>query len=164
MPQTYTQKYTVVCFFNVQPVGLNFPASDWPLHVTILDTFKTEWHLDTLTSELAKSASGIAPIDVTPTEQTMLGPDRDVPVKLLRLDQSILSLHNKLLELSNKGEFIYNTPEFVGTGFLPHVTDPKASNVQIGQGYHLDSISLVDMFPGGDHMRREVIGTFTLKG
>ena len=160
----YTQKYTIVCFFSAQDAAPNFPSSDWPLHVTVLGTFKTDWPIDKLARELEKLASTVAAFDVTPTEQAMLGPDKDVPVKLLRLDGGILALHNKLLELSDDGSFVYNTPEFVGQGFLPHATDQKDDSVKIGQKYRLSSISLVDMFPSGDHMRRVIIDTFALKG
>lgn len=164
MPQEYSQKYTVVCFFAVQDLATNFRASDWPLHVTILDTFKTDWPLDKLTEELEKLVSATATFDVMPTKQAMLGPDKDVPVKLLLPDDDLLALHDKLLELSDEGSFVYNTPEFVGKGYLPHATDQKDSSLKIGRRYHLDSISLVDMFPGSDHMRRAIVDTFTFKG
>lgn len=163
MLKEYSQKYTVVCFFAAQNAANNFSASDWPLHVTILDTFKTDWPLNKLTGELEELASTIAAFDVTPTESAMLGPEKNVPVKLLLLNKDLLTLHNKLLELSDKGSFVYNTPEFVGPGFLPHATDQKNGSVKIGQKYHLDSISLVDMFPGGDHTLRAIVDTFGLR-
>lgn len=78
MPQKYSQKYTVVCFFAAQDPTNSFHASDWPLHVTILDTFKTDWPVARLTNELEKLASATAAFDVLPTKQAMLGPDKDV--------------------------------------------------------------------------------------
>jgi hypothetical protein len=161
MPQ-YFQKYTVVCFFGANP-RTHFSALDWPLHVTILDTFKTDWPLSALTQALEKTAQDTKSIDVTPTKQALLGPDKDVPVKLLRLDD-LLALHSKLLEVSRAGSFVYNSPEFVGPGFLPHATDQKDSQVYISKTYHLANISLVDMFPNNDHMQRAIIATFNLKG
>jgi hypothetical protein len=119
--------------------------------------------LGTLIRELEKSAASLSPFDVLPTEQAMLGPDEDVSVKLLRLDDDLATLHATLLELSDRGSFVYNSPEFVGSGFLPHATDQKGNKVIIGQTYPLNSISLVDMFPGGDHMQRSIVETFALK-
>jgi hypothetical protein len=129
----------------------------------MLDTFKTNWPLNTLVHAIRELALTTTAFEISPTEEVLLGVNKDVPVKLLKLDNSILALHNKLLELSAKGSFVFNTPEFVGYGFLPHATDQKNDAVQIGQKYRLDSISLIDMFPDGDFMRRSIIDTFTLK-
>lgn len=163
MPQEYSQKYTVVCFFEPQDKSSNFSALDWPLHVTILDTFKTEWQKGALCEALDGVASEIAPFDTFPTQNSMLGEYKDVPVKILQLPGAMSSLHNKLMKLVDDGAFVFNTPEFVGEGFLPHATDQHDSKLNVGQTYRLDSFSLVDMFPGDDHMRREVIDTFRFK-
>jgi hypothetical protein len=155
----YSQKYTIVCFFEEKP-KVSFPALEWPLHVTILDTFKTEWPLDTLTRALEEVALTIAPFHTLPTQIALLGEDKNVSVKLLQLNSDMLALHNKLLSLVNDGAFIFNTPEFVDKGFLPHATDQKDGIVQLGQKYLLKSVSLVDMFPNGDHMGRTILSTF----
>ena len=161
MKEQYSQKYTVVCFFNPQETSNNFPASEWPLHVTVLDTFKTEWQLSTLSKALGEVAATIAPFDTVPIQKAMLGKDKNVPVKLLQIRGAISTLHSKLMNLVDKGSFIFNTPEFVGSGFLPHATDQEDSQVEVGKPYRLGSISLVDMFPNNDHTRREVVGTFS---
>jgi len=37
--QQFTQKYTIIQLFKDIPEGTQFSASNWPLHVTIADTF-----------------------------------------------------------------------------------------------------------------------------
>lgn len=160
MTHKYTQKYTVVCFFTPQKRSIDFAASDWPLHVTVLDTFKTSWRLDELCAALAKVASSTTSFNTVPTKKTTLGENKDIPVKLLRLDAGMSALHTALLDLVEKGAFVFNTPEFVGAGFLPHVTNQGASQVAVGKAYRLSGIALVDMFPRDDPMRRVVIDTF----
>lgn len=73
-------------------------------------------------------------------------------------------LHTRFMRLGNGGTFVFNTPEFVGKGFLPHATDQENNRVVIGEAYSLVSISLVDMFPAHNHMRREVVDTYCFKG
>jgi hypothetical protein len=163
MTQQYTQKYTVVCFFEPQEKFSDFTMTDWPLHVTILDTFKTEWQVSELSKALRDIALNTVPFDALPIKSALLGPDKDVPVKLLLLEGGLSDLHHKLLGLVDKGSFIFNTPDFVGEGFLPHATDQLNNKVEIGQKYHLESISLVDMFPNNDYTQRRVIDTFNFR-
>lgn len=160
MRQQYSQKYTVVCFFKPQETFSNFSASEWPMHVTILDMFKTEWQLNRLCNELSAVAKTIVPFDTMPIEKVMLGEDKSIPVRLLQREGAILALRHRLMSLVDKGLFIFNTLEFVGEGFLPHATDQENYQVEIGRSYRLENISLVDMFPDDDYTRRRVIGTF----
>ena len=163
MTQQYSQKYTVVCFFEPQATSTNFSALDWPLHITMLDTFKTKWPISILCDALNKVAASIAPFDTVPTQKVMLGENRDVPVKLMRLEGALTALHSALLGLVAEGSFVFNTPEFVGKGFLPHATDQDDNQVEIGKPYRMGGISLIDMFPDNDHMRREVVDSFSFK-
>lgn len=162
MPQTYFQKYTIVCFFYPQDLPASFSALDWPLHVTMLDTFKTDWSVEELGDAMQRVAAAIPAFTALPVEQAMLGPNKDVPVKLLQQDEPMLAFHRALLALQQDGNFVFNTPEFVGDGFLPHATDQKDGQLAIGTPYPVTTVSLVDMFPNGDHMQRAVVSTIPL--
>lgn len=164
MTQQYSQKYSVVCFFEPQAKSHQFSASDWPIHVTILDTFKTEWQLDPLSKTLGEIATTVAPFDAIPISEAILGEEKDVPIKLLQLQGGILALYEKLMSLVEEGSFVFNTPQFVGDGFLPHATDQTDSQVKTGKSYRLGSISLIDMFPDDNHLRRKTVNTYNFKG
>lgn len=163
MPQAYSQKYTIVCFFYPLDAPATFSALDWPLHVTMLDTFKTNWSVVDLLSEVRQVAATTAPFSALPVEQHMLGPNKDVPVKLLQKDAAMLGLHDALLALADKGSLVFNSPEFVGQGFLPHATDQKNGQLELSRTYAITTMSLVDMFPSGDCMQRDIIKTFALE-
>lgn len=163
MTQQYSQKYTVVCFFEPQATASNFSASEWPLHVTLLDTFRTDWPLSKLGDQLRRAALSIASFETIPTTAALLGENKDVPVKLLPLDGGLSTLHARLMELADAGSFVFNTPDFVGKGFLPHASDQADNKVEIGTAYGLVSISLVDMFPDNNHLRRAVVDTYNFK-
>ena len=163
MTQLYSQKYTVVCFFEVQEKYYEFYETNWPLHITILDTFNTQWPLDKLREELGKIADETIIFDALPDHKSMLGEDKDVPVMVLVRDEAMSALHDDLMRLEHDGSFVFNTPEFVGNGFLPHATDQDNGTIKVSKLYPLTSISLVDMFPSNDHTRRRVIETFVFK-
>ena len=153
----------MVCFFEPQEKLSNFSGLDWPLHVTILDTFKTKWQLDRLCRQLGEVAANMTPFNAVPTQKAMLGEKKDVAVKLLQLEGGMSTLHAKLMEVVEEGSFVFNTPDFVGDGFLPHATDQDDGQVEVGQSYQLDNFSLVDMLPDNNHVRREIVDTFTFK-
>lgn len=163
MTAQYSQKYTAVCFLELNP-RLNFPATKWPLHITLLDTFKTDWQVDKLASALGDLAEATRPFTALVTNSVMLGENKDEPVKLLAPSEDIQRLHYDLLLLGDKASLVFNTPEFVGNGFLPHITDQRYSNVEIGKSYQFSTISLVDMFPNSDHLQRKILFTYNLAG
>lgn len=152
MTQRYSQKYTLIYFLELNP-GLNFLATEWPLHVTMLDTFKTDWLADKLASALKHLAQATKPFTTLVTKSDMFGENKDEPVKLLASSGDNLRLHHDLLELSDKVSFVFNTLEFVGDRFSPHITNQRSSNVEIGKSYQLSTVSLVDMFPNNDHLQ-----------
>lgn len=53
MPQ-FTQKYAIIQLFEDMPVGTEFPSSNWPLHITIADTFAIDWDTLTMTERLTE--------------------------------------------------------------------------------------------------------------
>lgn len=81
---------------------------------------------------------------------------------LLEIDESMSLLHKELLELGKRGSFLYNTPEFVGNGFIPHITDAIEERAELDGHYDLATISIVDTIPGGDSSQRRIVKTFEL--
>ncbi len=105
-----------------------------------IDTFKTKWELSASNNALRDAALGITPFNTLATEEALLGENKNVPVKPLKLAGPMSALHAKLMTLVDKGDFVFNTPEFVGSGFLPHATDQENDKIEIGQEYQLDSV------------------------
>ena len=68
--QTFTQRYTIIQLFEEAPEGTQFPASSWPLHTTVVDTFAIDWDVSTLIKELSKL---LASCQATFLANTVLG-------------------------------------------------------------------------------------------
>ena len=155
-------KYTIVGFVGSRPPAPNFSEHDWPLHVTLLDTFASTWNQEELIDQIRWFAFNSAQFNLLPEKKGLLGPNKDVPVKLLKIDQNLRRLHDRLFLLGKAGNFVYNTPEFVSSGFVPHITDEKTEQASLERKYLLKSVSLVDMMPDSDMTSRSIVGTFEL--
>jgi hypothetical protein len=155
----YSQKYTLVAFLIPVEVGTEFKMADWPLHITLADVFAIE--LETgiqqkLTNLLAEQPSLVLSVGQDATLGT-------TNVALINKDNRLQNLHDKIIDLLELNGVQFNTPEFTRTGFLPHSTVQKSGRLNIGNEVEITSISLVDMFPGGDWQQRKVLNNFSLR-
>lgn len=155
-------KYTIVGFVGSATPAQHFNEHNWPLHVTLLDTFKSDWTQDELINQVEQFAQGSASFNLFTAKEGLLGPDKNVPVKLLTIDENLRELHDRLVQLGKVGGFVYNTPEFVASGFVPHITDERSEQASLNKNYLLTNISLVDMIPAGVKTQRSIVVTFEL--
>lgn len=162
MNDKHTSSYTIVGFLSNNALPRSFSESNWPLHVTLLDPFKTEWSQKELSAQMQEFALKTHPFLLKLSKRSFLGPNKDVPVTLLEVDENMSRLHNELLELGKHGSFVYNTPGFVGEGFVPHITDAADERAEFNKYYDVLSISIVDTIPDGDPSRRSIVATFDL--
>lgn len=155
----YSQKYTLVAFLRPVEVGTEFAMGDWPMHVTLADVFanRLDGEIEQkLTDLLAKQA----PISLSVGEDTTLGATK---VVLINKNSELQNLHDEIVGLLVLSGVKFNTPEFVGKGFLPHSTIRKSGRLNAGDEFEITSVSLIDMFPGGDWQQRKVLSNFNLK-
>lgn len=148
-----------VCF---QTPPTQFSEDNWPLHVTLLDPFKTIWSPEELIRKVGELASKTKSFEMHLSQRSFLGPNKDVPVMLVKIDKRMRQHHNDLLNLGVRGSFVYNTPEFVGDGFVPHITDAHDERAELDKFYAVKTVSIVDTIPDGDLSRRRIIKTFNL--
>lgn len=139
--------------------GVRFHMSDWPLHVTIADVFAIDRTGSMIDMKLASLLSEIKAVEVIAVSDELLG---ETPVVLLEKIQRLQKLHDSIATLLKENGAIFNNPEFTYDGFLPHSTIQKSGRLHIGDKITIDSVSLIDMFPGGDWQQRKVLMTFKL--
>ena len=152
---TYSQKYTIVQFFQSVDEGEDFNMHDWPLHATLADVFAVH-RTDALMADL-QAFVDTQPLAVTYVEsESTLG---EVPVWLLKESKELREMHLAIADILEKHGAVFNSPEFTREGYLPHVTK-KNGEMHIGDEIVVNIFSLVDMFPAGDWQERRIIKTF----
>jgi 2'-5' RNA ligase len=158
---TYSQKYTLVSFVSPVPIGTEFDMADWPLHITLADVFAIDRTGTDVEAKLAVAVAELPPVSANADKEVVLG---TVHVVLLDKNETLLALHHHLVDLLEANGVIFNTPEFTRDGYLPHCTIQKTGRLRSGDKVTIDTIALIDMFPGNDWQRRKVINLFELRG
>lgn len=152
-------KYVIVHFIH-KPSQLEFPASNWPLHITLLGNHNTP----TLEYKLVKSLDSFvktcSAFEVLVEDEAMFGIQKDILVSKLKINKEILNLHKGLKDVLDINGANYDNPSFIGQGYQPHSTVQKDSRLNANQTVLINSFSLVDIAPDGNTSKRKVIKTF----
>lgn len=157
--QPFTQKYAIIQLLEEAPEGMEFSASDWPLHVTLVDVFASDWSSQEMAERLTTLLTGRTPATATARDDTYFGPSQDVPVTLLDRADSLAKLHGDVYALLERGGLKMNNPQFALTGFQPHATVQEHAALKKGDTVVFDALTIIDMFPGEDPYMRKVLQT-----
>lgn len=99
------------------------------------------------------------PIELLAGDDLTLGTTK---VVIIENNDELKKFHNKIVDLLELNGVQFNVPEFTRRGFLPHSTIQKSGRLHKGEAIEITTISLVDMFPGGDWQQRKVLNIFEL--
>ncbi len=160
--QKFTQKYCLVAFLEPVSDGAEFHYSSWPLHVTLADVFSVPLGKDELIALLDTVAPKLKAVTVTARDDTFLGSEKQVRVTLLEKNEDIAALHLQIVKELEKADAVFNDPQFTHDGFLPHVTVQHHARIHKNDLVSIKTVSLLDMFPGGDPHQRKVLKTWNL--
>ncbi len=158
----FTQKYTIVQFFDPIDEGYEYSSDSWPLHSTIVDTFAIDWSVDEMVAKLREQLGSHAPAESVAEDDRFFGENGQVQVVLLNRSESLVNLHLDVLTALVDGGLTLNDPQFARNGFLPHATVQKHSRLNKGDEVKFTALSIVDMFPDEDAYKRKVLKTIKI--
>ena len=154
----YSQKYTLVSLIDPMLEGTVFHYSDWPQHVTIVDTFSCDLEYIMGVRDIVNATS---PIEIAGNEHRVFSDlGRSIPVILMTRTAEIVKLHEAILDYLLEKGAVLNSSEFARRGFLPHTAAKDSTKIGVGTKVVLSSVSIVDMFVDGDWQKRKVLKTF----
>lgn len=162
--QKFTQKYAIIQLLEEVPVGTQFAASNWPLHVTVVDTFAIEWSLETMIEKLIELLSVHTTVTSITEDDRFFGENGQVQVALLKKTDGLVRLHYDVIELLEQGDLKLNDPQFAKQGFLPHSTVQSHARLNKGDEILFHSLSIIDFFPDEDPYQRAVLATIKIDG
>ena len=164
MAQKFTQKYTIVQFFDPIDEGYEYSSDNWPLHSTVVDTFAIDWSVDEIVTKLTELLRSHAPADSVAEDDRFFGENGRVQVVLLNRSGSLVDLHLDIVALLEDGGLALNDPQFARDGFLPHATVQKHARLNKGDEVKFTTLSIVDMFSNEDAYKRRVLKTIKISG
>ncbi len=162
MTQQFTQKYTIVQFFDNVGEGYEYASDNWPLHSTIVDTFAIDWSVDEMAARLADVLRDRAIASSRAGDDRFFGENGQVQVVLLDRSKRLVELHLDILAVLEEGGLVLNEPQFARDGFLPHATVQKHARLNRGDKVQFTALSIIDMFSDDNPRRRRVRKTIKI--
>ena len=163
MQEELTQKWAIVSLLDEFPEGGEFYFTDFPLHVTFAGVFACDLSGAQLGQSLADFLQNEQPIEIEVDRKEMFGANRNIGVMLLMQSTELMRSYKRLFEHLESLGVKYNEPQYQGDGWLPHSTiQMTGRGLGIGEKRQLTSLSLVDMFPGGDGVQRRITKTIAI--
>ncbi|NCO10880.1 2'-5' RNA ligase family protein [Candidatus Saccharibacteria bacterium] len=158
----FTQKYTVVHFFDNIEEGYEYSSDNWPLHSTVVGTFALKWSIDEMVTKLTDVLKYHATANSEAGDDRFFGKNGQVQVVLLGRTESLIKLHLDVLATLEDGELALNDPQFARDGFIPHATVQKHARLNKGDKVLFTALSIIDMFPNEDPYMRRVLKTIKI--
>lgn len=155
-------RYVVVAPLTPMAVGDRFITREWPLHVTLVQVFTSEAGLAEIGLRLAAVANGSPAITVVAGDDENFGPSQTIPVTVIEPSVALDELHAACVAAIEELGPVYENPEFMGSGYRPHVTVKRQRRVLAGDVAELRQIAVVDMEPGQRDGGRGVLAVFAL--
>lgn len=116
-----THRYVVAAMFSEMTAGAEIDRKQWPAHVTVVSNFTTDAPVETLVATVRRVLTAEGPLPFEFGDRAMFGPNRDIPVRLVR-SESLATLHHELItELTSAG-VVADDPAYWLAGYRPHVT------------------------------------------
>lgn len=155
-------RYVAVAPLTPLAAGDSFATREWPLHVKIVQVFDA----DATPRQVGRCLAGVAPaasaLEVVAGEDENFGRAQTIPVTVIESCAALNALHAACVTALAQLAPVYESPEFMGAGYRPHVTVKRQGRVIAGERIELRQIAVVDMEPGQRDGGREVLAVFAL--
>lgn len=138
-----TSEYIVVSFLGNR-IKPSFRRTEWPLHLTVLNSFLTELPPERLTDKLLIVAFKNTSLSVPAREKAMYGRKNDVSATVLELTDGLKQLHYDLLD-TFKHDVEFKAVHFNGATYSPHVSDQRSGSIHGGDVVPLRTLSLIQL-------------------
>jgi hypothetical protein len=152
-------RFVVVCPIEPLRAGQRFPVERWPLHVTVIPSFRTRSNIVDIETAIRSTPSPA--LDVRVGREEMFGPSGSILVNIVVDDSGALAqLHNRLLTtLEDRCGLTPDDPQHFRDGYRSHITATRQARTEPEEIIHLNQLVLVDMEPLGDAANPSVVST-----
>ena len=148
----------IVCFIDNPPSSI-FQSSQWPMHMTLIPPFSYDGSINELNELLSNFSKEFIQFSVTASERALFGPNKDIPVTIIKQNEVLQGCYIKLLNLIEKLGIKYKYPSISGQNYHFHITDKRGIKVPTNSDILLTGFSLVDRQVKGQPGIKQVIKT-----
>ena len=116
-------KFGLATILEKVPVGYEFYENNIPLHLTHIDSFQIDLDAENLELKLRRHLIGQKVISTTIKGLANYGPNKDISVVEIDLNDNLKSFHSNLLTFLEAEGAVFKRPQFLGKNFKPHITE-----------------------------------------
>jgi hypothetical protein len=116
---------------------------EWPLHITIVPWFHG-YDAKKLDDLLAGLAASFTPFRAKAGPIEKFGPKKDVTVNVIDDSKELKELHQAVFYTLETNDFIIHQKDFVGDGYMAHVTHQTHAFLKEGAQITIKSFSLIE--------------------
>lgn len=160
----HRQRYLIAYLLEKLEDGYEFDPNEYPLHVTIVPSFI----LDSIDAKTIKAIQDICAntktISLTALDDAYFGPNKDIAVSPFATSEPLLFLHTQLSEALKRHGAEFEEEQYMFDAYRAHASVQKSARLRQGDEVTIDSITIIDKFPGSNPDKRRVLERLTLRG
>jgi hypothetical protein len=138
------QKFGITIFIDKKPNNFEFMAGDWPLHITVIDSFETSMDKKELIRALKDCLSKFKINSTHIISFDNFGPNKDIPVARVELTRDLRLIHNSIVGILESEKTNFKIPFLLKENYRPHITMDNSFKFEVGKEIAIKSISLID--------------------
>ncbi len=130
------------------PDGKTFPKN-LPPHITVFPWFQVfASHSGMFSNCLSRIAARHAHLEATVGEEDLFGPEKNISVRRMLAVAGIRQIHRDIHAITKTFSAGVQNPEWVGDGYVPHITQTEGLELRGGQRVIIPELQLVERTPG----------------
>ncbi|AKM80938.1 TPA: hypothetical protein DDX46_04540 [Candidatus Saccharibacteria bacterium] len=154
-----TQRYVIIKLLKRLQDGDEFLPENYPLHITIVPSFQLERMDDTLLGKIKQLCSNLKTFSLTAGEDEFFGPNREVHVTTMIMNDELQELHTSLVSILSDAHAIFDEPQYILENYRAHATVQEAVRLNKGDSVVFDDITIIDKLPNGSPTKRKLLKT-----
>lgn len=157
------QEFGLTVFLKERSIGFEFDANEWPLHITLIDSFEIAIETPMLVNVLNDLLSSTREVDTRAVKMDYFGPNKDILVARLDNTKELQDLHNSLVKLLDANNATFKREYILKENYKPHVTITASESVNVNDNITIKTVSLIDKNAVNHPSLRKVIANINLK-
>src|SRR5690606_35864259 len=157
-----TQRYVIIKLLEQLKEGDEFSPENYPLHITIVPSFQLERMDDVLLGKIKRLCDNLKAFTLTAGQDEYFGPNREVHVTTMVMNDEIRRLHNRLVGILADAGAIFDEPEYMFKNYHAHATVQRATRLYSNDSVTVEDVTIIDKLPNGNPDKRKLLKTLYL--
>lgn len=148
---------------EIEPVDVGKVYVALSLHCTVMPWFRSDKSPAEVLTAVRTVALATPPIKLLSGKPDMFGTAKDVPVNRIADTKAVTTLHIELYQALQSLGAIDSNSDWVGDGYMPHVTRQRSGRFEEGRHHTSRKLYLVEAQLPDSLQQKMIVSKLTLK-